>query len=417
MSDLKAHQPADESTMRRLSLCFSGTTEQQFRTAWLQKSLAQIRVTLIVGAVFYGAFGVLDFVLAPAVAPALWALRFGAIVPLSLALIGFTLVPRFHDLVEPLVALWVLLAGLGIVAMIAVVPGEVGQSYYAGLILVFIVGYTWARVRFAWASLVGWLIVAAYEVVAVGLVDTPTQVLVSNNFFFVGANVLGMLACYSGERYARKDFLMTRRLREEKEAARRANVALEAANVELERLARIDGLTGIPNRRAYDDALAAEWRRAQRSGQPLALIMGDVDHFKLYNDSLGHPEGDECLRRVARALAGQPRRPADLAARYGGEEFAVLLPDTDGAGALHLAERIIAAIRGLEIPHPESSTGDVVTLSLGVGVFRPRPDLDVSVLARLADEALYEAKETGRDRVVMRQLATLPAHGSTHRSA
>lgn len=407
---------ADASTMRRLSLRLEGAVEQEFRAAWLRKSLSQNRVTLVVGAVFYGAFGVLDFFLAPSVAPALWAIRFGAIIPLSLALLAFTMLPRFHDLLEPLLALWVLLAGLAIVAMIGVVPGEVGQSYYAGLILVFIVGYTWARIRFAWASTVGWVLVAAYEIVAMGFVDTPTQVLVSNNFFFIGANVLGMLACYSIERYARKDFLMTRRLREEKAHARQANRALEHANRELERLAQVDGLTGIPNRRSFDVALAREWRRAQRSGQPLALIMGDVDHFKRYNDSLGHPAGDECLRRVARALAGQPRRPADLAARYGGEEFAVLLPDTDRDGALHLAERIVAITRGLSIPHPDSSTGDVVTLSLGVGVLRPRPHLESSTLVCLADEALYEAKEGGRDRVVARQLDTLPGQ-EKHRRA
>lgn len=407
---------ADASTMRRLSLRLEGAVEQEFRAAWLRKSLSQIRVTLVVGAVFYGAFGVLDFFLAPSVAPALWAIRFGAIIPLSLALLAFTMLPRFHDLLEPLLALWVLLAGLAIVAMIGVVPGEVGQSYYAGLILVFIVGYTWARIRFAWASTVGWVLVAAYEIVAMGFVDTPTLVLVSNNFFFIGANVLGMLACYSIERYTRKDFLMTRRLREEKAHARQANRALEHANRELERLAQVDGLTGIPNRRSFDVALAREWRRAQRSGQPLALIMGDVDHFKRYNDSLGHPAGDECLRRVARALAGQPRRPADLAARYGGEEFAVLLPDTDRDGALHLAERIVAITRGLSIPHPDSSTGDVVTLSLGVGVLRPRPHLESSTLVCLADEALYEAKEGGRDRVVARQLDTLPGQ-EKHRRA
>ncbi len=402
MSEYKHLPAADASTMRRLSLRLGASVEQEFRASWLRKSLGQIRATLIVGAVFYGAFGVLDFFLAPSVAPALWAIRFGAIVPLSLALVAFTMLPRFQDLVEPLLALWVLLAGLAIVAMIGVVPGEVGQSYYAGLILVFIVGYTWARIRFSWASIVGWVIVAAYEIVAMGFVDTPTQVLVSNNFFFVGANVLGMLACYSIEWYARKDFLMTRRLREEKAHVREANRALARANRELERLAQVDGLTGIPNRRSFDGALAREWRRAQRSGQPLALIMGDVDHFKLYNDSLGHPAGDECLRRVARALAGQPRRPADLAARYGGEEFAVLLPDTDQAGALHLAERILAITRGLSIPHPASSTGEVVTLSLGVGVLIPRPNHDAAALVRLADEALYEAKEGGRDRVVAR---------------
>lgn len=412
MKEASTSQSADPSALVRLGVRFEGDLERDFRVAWLSKSIAQIRMTLVVGALFYGGFGILDFVLAPEVAPALWALRFGAIVPLSLVLLVFTLMSRFHDLLEPLLALWVLLAGLGIVVMIGAVPGEAGQSYYAGLILVFIVGYTWARVRFVLASAVGWLIVVAYEVVAMGFTDTPVMVFVSNNFFFVGANVLGMLSCHSIERYARKDFLMTRRLREEKEHARQANEALAEANTELERLARVDGLTGIPNRRSFDTALAKEWLRCQRSRQPLALIMGDVDHFKRYNDALGHPAGDDCLRRVARALAAQPRRPADLATRYGGEEFAVLLPDTGREGAAHLAERIAAAIRELSIPHPDTTTGATVSLSLGVGVLHPRLGLDELALVDLADEALYEAKDTGRDRVVVRDGST----GATSRS-
>ena len=166
----------------------------------------------------------------------------------------------------------------------------------------------------------------------------------------------------------------------------------------LQAMALLDGLTGIPNRRRFDERLDAEIRRAWRSRLPLALLMVDVDHFKAYNDSFGHPEGDACLRAVAGALARAAKRPGDLAARYGGEEFAVLLPATTLPGALDVAEVARQAVLALRLPH--STEAGMVTVSIGVATLPPGRSRDAGLhLVQAADKALYEAKRLGRNRV------------------
>jgi two-component system chemotaxis family response regulator WspR len=174
---------------------------------------------------------------------------------------------------------------------------------------------------------------------------------------------------------------------------------LARANIELQQLAALDGLTGIANRRRFDEALRTEWQRGRRQRTPLALLMCDVDHFKLYNDAFGHPAGDLCLKKAAATLTGQLKRPADLAARYGGEEFAILLPVTDLPGALRLAQACVRGLADQALPHPASPTG-VVTMSVGVACMLPGEDNDAAGLLAAADAALYQAKQAGRNRAV-----------------
>jgi diguanylate cyclase (GGDEF)-like protein len=171
------------------------------------------------------------------------------------------------------------------------------------------------------------------------------------------------------------------------------------SNKALHKLARRDGLTGVSNRRHFDEMLAQEFARARRQQLPLALIMLDVDKFKVFNDTYGHPAGDECLCRVADAIRSSLRRPGDTVFRYGGEEFAVLLPATDAEGARVVAEAIRFAVAGMGMKHIGSKFG-IVTISAGIGSVMPydggerTPDL-----VSMADRALYQAKETGRNRV------------------
>ncbi|MGE5470856.1 MAG: diguanylate cyclase [Bacteroidota bacterium] len=173
---------------------------------------------------------------------------------------------------------------------------------------------------------------------------------------------------------------------------------LDAANQELKRLSASDGLTGIPNRRLFDEYISREWRRARRGASSIALLMCDVDHFKAYNDSYGHQAGDDCLRRVAAALQTVMERASDIVARYGGEEFAVVLPETDGNGALFMAEKIRQAINDLQIAHSASPHGQI-TLSIGLAAMVPGADTAHDELVHAADRALYRAKHAGRDRV------------------
>ncbi|GEM_PF-2320937 len=185
---------------------------------------------------------------------------------------------------------------------------------------------------------------------------------------------------------------------EEKVLARTAE--LEQVNQELQRLARIDGLTQVANRRFFDECLQLEWNILRREQLPLSLILGDIDYFKRYNDGYGHPAGDECLRQVAQALKQSVKRPADLVARYGGEEFAIVMPNTPAKGAWHVATLIQAAIKQLNLVHAYSPVSDYVTMSFGIASLIPSLSVLPEVLIIAADKGLYEAKKLGRNRIV-----------------
>ncbi len=176
---------------------------------------------------------------------------------------------------------------------------------------------------------------------------------------------------------------------------------LASANRELEKLSRQDGLTGIANRRYFDSYLVTEVRRGARDQQPLSLILSDVDHFKAFNDCYGHQAGDDCLRRVAAALSSAGRRPADLAARYGGEEFAMVLPGTVLEGAVDVAQAVSRVIDGLAIPHARSAVDRKVTLSQGIVSLTPEKETSSEDLIQRADQALYLAKQQGRNRYIV----------------
>ena len=175
-------------------------------------------------------------------------------------------------------------------------------------------------------------------------------------------------------------------------------------NLRLDAQAHVDGLTGLANRRRFDEALASECARAARADKPISLLMIDVDLFKRFNDRYGHVAGDECLKAVAGAIGQSVHRAGDLAARYGGEEFAVILPSTTLGGAMVLAERIRTSLAQLELKHAASASG-AVTLSIGIAQAHYDGALNATALVERADTALYRAKQSGRDRVCYAELA------------
>ncbi|MEP0922185.1 diguanylate cyclase [Leptolyngbya sp. FACHB-711] len=180
---------------------------------------------------------------------------------------------------------------------------------------------------------------------------------------------------------------------EQNHQLRQTEAALQQVNLELKRIANIDSLTQIANRRCFDEMLDQEWKRLRREQQPLALVLCDIDHFKLYNDRYGHLAGDACLQQVAKVISDCIKRPADIAARYGGEEFAVILPNTSEEGAVKVVNAIQDSLQRLQIPHAASAIAHYVTLSAGVVCSTPSRNLSTQKLIAEADAALYQAKQ------------------------
>jgi len=184
-------------------------------------------------------------------------------------------------------------------------------------------------------------------------------------------------------------------------ALREMKKKLEKSNRQLHAISMQDGLTGISNRRHFDETLEEELKTAGNTKSPLSLILIDIDHFKLYNDSYGHQQGDDCLISVAKAIAKECKNATDLAARYGGEEFVILLPETEEKNAFAVADRTRKAIEKLNIEHNDSSTAEHVSISLGIGTMLADENLDAKALIERSDAALYKAKEDGRNQVIM----------------
>jgi diguanylate cyclase (GGDEF)-like protein len=236
------------------------------------------------------------------------------------------------------------------------------------------------------------------------LADVPVIFITSHNEAGFEVSALDMGAA---------DFI-AKPLRSSRVLARvRAQLRVKHMADELRRTATTDALTGVANRRQFDELLEREWRRAQRSGDPVSLLMIDVDHFKLYNDLYGHPKGDLCLRQVAQVLERACRRPADFVARYGGEEFMILLPQTPRQGAQDVARQVLEAVAASGILHDDSQTTHYVSVSVGIACFDDASGcraydspglLGAGDLVRAADKALYSAKHAGRGQAKLRDI-------------
>ncbi|PPC75621.1 diguanylate cyclase response regulator [Pokkaliibacter plantistimulans] len=203
-------------------------------------------------------------------------------------------------------------------------------------------------------------------------------------------------------RYHSRSYQALQQRDEAYRALRQSQQQLLEANLVLQRLTHSDGLTALSNRRHFDDHLEGEWRRAHRDQTSLSLLMIDIDYFKRFNDQFGHIAGDEALQRVANCIGESCSRPHDLAARYGGEEFALILPSTSVAGVKLIAEKVRRQVEKMAIPHVAPSENSVVTVSIGASSIVPKEARPARLLVALADRALYEAKTSGKNRVVFR---------------
>jgi diguanylate cyclase (GGDEF)-like protein len=366
----------------------SSTLEIPFLSDYGRGSLLHVRISLVLGALLYAAFGGLDAAIMPQQKYATWLIRFAIVCPVLLATFLISFSKFFERYMQPLLAGNIILAGGGIVGMIVIAPTPVNYSYYAGLILVFMWGYTFSRIRFLWASLAGWVQVVLYEIAAIWLSPTPSSVLLSNNFFFISANIAGMLACYSIEFYARRDFFLRQQLQKEEDSLRESEKRYRELSI-------IDDLTQLYNSRHFYSQLKIELDRSNRYEQPLTLLLLDIDDFKTFNDDYGHVEGDHVLLRLGQAVK-RCLRQTDSAYRYGGEEFTILLPMTAGEEGVVTAERIRTEFKK-EVFSPGPGQNVHVTVSIGLAQYRPQEDMKAFV--HRVDQLMYQGKKNGKDRI------------------
>ena len=357
-------------------LGFEHELEREFRREQARTRLPQIRFNLYLAVVMVVVYGGLSTLVLPGSSSAIYAVQFGLLLPAVSLLLwvahirnGWKLYPRVAPLLAPV-------AGLA-VAAVELKASQAGvQILFSSLLLTSIFTYYLLGLLFYEALRANVIVWGAY--LAFGIVASlPESQLIYNATVLLIANVIGATVAYGFETLVRTHFLEARLLSET--AAR-------------------DGLTGIYNRRRFNEHLETVWQHAQRDGVTLALLLVDIDFFKRFNDRHGHQAGDECLAGVAAALARAARRPLDFVARYGGEEFAVILYDPSREYLREVASRIHANVAAMGIEHGDSSVGTTLTVSIGMALVAPTLERSAAGFVQLADEALYEAKADGRNR-------------------
>jgi diguanylate cyclase (GGDEF)-like protein len=378
---------------RGLRLRFPDALEADYRQFRDGNAAGLFRASVVYIAVVYAGMGALAVLIIGPSRLGIWPLTFSSFG--LLLLVGWLLsyAGAFHRFYQRSTSL---LAGLAVAVAVAhpalIANDDMRVLIHIGTVYVMVVVYLALNLRVSYAMLAGWLgggvSLLMQNLAGVSLewdMLTPT---------YLGSSVLGMVLCYRDERGSRRLFLQARLLQQEKGHIQRLADRLE-------KLSLVDSLTGLANRRYFDQAFAREWRRCRRELRPMTLMFVDVDYFKAYNDFYGHQRGDDCLRDLAQVIAEHCSRAGDLAARYGGEEFVLLYPGIDRDEARELARQIMGAVHERAIPHARSEVANIVTVSIGVSVMAPGQESDRELLLRTADEALYTAKQGGRDRFEM----------------
>lgn len=373
--------PPPVEGLHALRLGFEDRLEEDFRRYHQGVFLLRMRWALLVAMALFLLFAVLDAISLPTqVRNAILALRLGLMLPVLFLTWLATYQARLHQHLQSLVSIAALTCGLGVVGIIWVARVHAFALPYEGIILVTFFFYFLTGLRFWPAVLCGWATYMAYLGMELhtGLAG---NVLLYNAFFLGTANVIGTVGNHFLESAMRQNFLSQKQLQD---------------------MAEKDFLTGLLNRRAFSTRANCTWRQAVREKHALGVVMMDVDFFKRYNDHYGHAEGDETLKKVAQVVGSHAGRPLDIVARYGGEEFVGLWYNLSEAHMRSILESLRDDIAALQIPHAASDGAPHVSLSIGLAYLQPQADQTLDDALRLADVALYLAKEQGRNRVVIK---------------
>lgn len=364
-------------------LRFAEPLEREFRDSLRDQTRWSVCAHLCLGIALVLSFMLVDsFVLGRVATGYLLWVRCGALLPLLIgtAIVSRrTLYRRFYTLAIQILAP---IFGLSVVGN-ALLDEPLGISFFPAVVLTVFGVYMLVGLRFYAALRSGLIILFVYLAMAVLWTNAPPTEAIYNGLILLFTNIIGATACYSMERLHRTHFL-------------EAHILMDTANR--------DGLTGIHNRRALDQHLERVWQQAIRERASIALLLVDIDYFKLYNDYYGHQAGDESLKQVARLMAQSCRRPLDFVSRYGGEEFAIVLYDARRDYVEALCNMVQSGLAELAIKHHISPSTKQLTVSIGAACVVPEADRSHFGFLQLADEALYDAKDGGRDRAVIRDV-------------
>lgn len=398
---------------KMLALAFSDRAlEGAFQQDYFEKTLLQVRLTLVFAAVLYSLFGILDYFVIPETKNYTWFIRFAVVSPLLLIIYFLTYAPFYRIWMRSCLFVAGIVSGAGIVWMIVLHPSPGNQLYYSGVLLCVLFYFVFIP-DFFLASLLSWLLFILYIAMVVFFSNISPPALMNNASAFFAFNVAGMFASHSFERYMRSDFMQRRIIHERTEELKKALQEVEMAHKKAEELSQTDPLTGLFNRRYFFSTLEKELARNLRNRHCIALIMLDIDHFKSINDTYGHRMGDMVLQEIAGKI-GDTVRTTDTPCRYGGEEFAILLPETDYEAAVLIGLRLQQGIEAMKILFCEKTIS--ITASIGVAALSEGDFVESDVLVEMADQALYEAKEAGRNQVRSWNPEVLPVIRNTQLS-
>jgi len=399
-------EPQDEAALveRTLNrnchwLRFPAKLEMQFVHDMPRSRAAGSAVANLVVTIAANLFLIADWIMVPDVFDAALVLRLGVVTPFGLLLMVLTMMSISMRVREKMLLTMDLVSALVHVLICMQSESPKAQMYLIGLAIIMLYTTSHLRTRFwvAFTSSVSVLVIYAVSIFQVELINW--EINLSIGLLLLATSVFTLYNLYGLEYEERLNYLLTLR-------HQRMQSELKKANRLLERVSRVDALTQVANRRHFDQFITHVWERARRDGATVTVLMMDVDCFKAYNDHFGHPKGDQCLIAVGKAVYNSLRKPGDLLARYGGEEFIAVLSKADLAQGLAAAERVRQAVMALRIEHPKSTVEPWVTVSIGVATLQANlPQTSPQTLIAMADEALYQAKTEGRNRVVMRPKA------------
>ncbi|MES2297904.1 MAG: diguanylate cyclase [Pseudomonadota bacterium] len=361
------------------ALRFEDSLERKFEIFYTEAHLERVRLAGFLGIVLFAFFVFIDLATLPA-RVSMWtvAIRLGLVIPTYIAALTITYRVQWRAHLRTAVLVASIVTGLGTVAVIGAALRQGFQIPYEGILLVALFIYLIVCLQW-WRALVTNMLTLFAFIVMELMYQTDPQARLYQIIFMLAANAVGAYGGYFLEYSTRTTYLV---------------------NALLHDLAEHDGLTGLYNRRTLNNHLDRVWRQAVRDGRELAAAMIDIDFFKRYNDRYGHGQGDVALKAVAHAAGGQARRPLDLAARYGGEEFVIVWFHPIENELPNMGENLLKAVAALAMPHETSESG-TLSISVGIAMMRPVPGQSPAELLDTADMALYQAKERGRNRVVI----------------